>query len=108
MKTRHTLALSTAMAITGLLAQPTLAQEGGGQAADGKSVAQTHCVACHGAEGISTSPVWPNLAGQKKGYLLKQMKDFASGAREDPMMAPVAQRLDQAQIEAVVSYYSGL
>ena len=36
------------------------------------------CAACHGAEGISGTDIWPNLAGQKAGYLIKQMKEFFS------------------------------
>ncbi|MCG8324889.1 MAG: cytochrome c4, partial [Thiotrichales bacterium] len=44
-----------------------------GDAAAGKEKAST-CVACHGADGISPNDLWPNLAGQKAGYLVKQMK----------------------------------
>ncbi len=46
-----------------------------GDAAAGKSKS-TVCAACHGAEGISANDLWPNLAGQKPGYLTKQMKAF--------------------------------
>ena len=34
------------------------------------------CSSCHGVKGISMSPLWPNLAGQKEQYLIKQIKAF--------------------------------
>ena len=60
-----------------------------GDAAAGKAKSAT-CAACHGAEGISANDIWPNLAGQKEGYLIKQMKAFKDGTRKDPMMSPMA------------------
>ncbi|MGB5606715.1 MAG: c-type cytochrome, partial [Gammaproteobacteria bacterium] len=39
----------------------------------GKAKAAT-CAGCHGMAGISNNPLWPNLAGQQSGYLVKQMK----------------------------------
>ena len=55
----------------------------------GKAKSAT-CVACHGMDGHSANPLWPNLAGQKDQYLIKQMKDFRDGKRSDPVMAPMA------------------
>ena len=55
--------------------------------ADGKGLySSLGCTACHGNAGISSSPIYPNLAGQKSVYLVKQLKDFQSGARKDPTM----------------------
>ena len=56
-----------------------------GDAADGKAKAAT-CAGCHGAAGVSANPLWPNLAGQKDAYMVKQMKAFRDGVRNDPMM----------------------
>lgn len=66
------------------------------------------CAACHGANGISNNDVWPNLAGQKKGYLVKQLKDFRDGKRNDPMMSPMAKPLSDEDIENLAAYYSSL
>ncbi|MEK7800958.1 MAG: c-type cytochrome, partial [Pseudomonadota bacterium] len=63
---------------------------------------------CHGAEGVSGAPIWPNLAGQKKDYHVKQMKDFKSGARKDPLMSPQAAMLSDADIADLAAYFSGL
>ena len=64
------------------------------------------CVACHGAEGISPNPLWPNLAGQKDQYLIKQMKAFRDGERSDPVMSPMAQILKEEDIDNVAAFYA--
>lgn len=48
------------------------------------------CAACHGAAGKSSVPIYPKLAGQKSAYIVKQLKDFQSGARKDPTMSAMA------------------
>jgi len=57
-------------------------------------------------EYISSNPLWPNLAGQKDGYLAKQMKAFRDGTRNDPMMSPMAKPLSDADIDNIAAYYS--
>lgn len=76
-------------------------------AAAGKAKSAT-CVACHGANGISAIPMYPNLAGQKEQYLLKQLKDFKSGARKDPVMAPMTMALSDADMANLAAYYASL
>ncbi len=78
-----------------------------GDAAAGKAKAAT-CAGCHGANGVSNNPLWPNLAGQKEGYLVKQMKAFRDGTRNDPMMSPMAKPLSDADIENLAAYFSSL
>jgi len=64
------------------------------------------CTACHGPKGISLSPQWPNLAGQKDLYLVKQLKAFRDGSRSDPLMSPQAKPLTDSDIENIAAYYS--
>ena len=78
-----------------------------GDAAAGKAKAAS-CAGCHGANGISSNPMWPNLAGQQAGYLVKQMKAFRDGTRTDPMMSPMAKPLSDADIENIAAYFSSL
>ena len=66
------------------------------------------CAGCHGAAGISSNPLWPNLAGQQPAYLVKQMKAFRDGTRSDPMMGPMAMPLTDADIDNLAAYYSSL
>ena len=78
-----------------------------GDAEAGKAKAAM-CAACHGAEGISPTDIWPNLAGQKAGYLVKQMKAFKDGTRQDPAMAPMVSALSDQDMENLAAYYSSL
>lgn len=66
------------------------------------------CAACHGAEGISHSPIWPNLAGQKAAYLEKQLKDFRADVRKDPMMGMMAKPLSDEDIANLAAYFASL
>ena len=79
----------------------------GGDAAAGKAKSAT-CAGCHGAAGISANPLWPNLAGQKDAYMVKQMKAFRDGKRSDPMMSPMAKPLSDADIDNLAAYFASL
>lgn len=68
----------------------------------------TLCAACHGPDGISMNDLWPNLKGQKKGYLIKQIKAFRDGDRQDPTMLPMVKPLTDEDIENIAEYYSSL
>ena len=95
--------ITLAVAATVMMASPVFA----GDAAVGKSKAGM-CAACHGAAGISAVPMYPNLAGQKEAYLAKQLKDFKSGKRQDPVMAPMAKMLSDEDLLNVAAYYASL
>lgn len=55
------------------------------------------CVACHAADGNSTVPLQPSLAQQHPEYLLKQMLEYKSGARKDPVMQGFAAALSEEE-----------
>lgn len=76
-----------------------------GDAAAGKSKS-TVCAACHGPDGNSPNPMWPKLAGQHAPYLVKQLKDFKSGARKDPVMSPMAMPLSEQDMENLAAYFA--
>ena len=85
------------------IAAPALAAD----AAAGKAKSAT-CVACHGPDGNSVNPMWPNLAGQQEMYLAKQMRDFRDGNRKDPVMTPMAAGLSDEDIANLEAYYASL
>jgi cytochrome c553 len=66
------------------------------------------CVACHGKDGVSNNPEWPNLAGQHVGYLAAQLTAFRDGIRENPAMAPFVANLSDGDIVVISEYYAGL
>ena len=92
-------------AIAGASLVVSAAAGAAGDAAAGKSKSVV-CAACHGADGNSANPMWPHLAGQHAPYLVKQMKDFKSGARKDPVMAPMAKPLSDQDIENLAAYFA--
>ena len=69
---------------------------------------QHHCSQCHGVDGISVLPYAPNLAGQKKDYLINQLRDFKAGVRPGTVMPQIAAQLTDQGIELMAEYISGM
>jgi cytochrome c553 len=63
------------------------------------------CSMCHGANGVSTSPKFPRLAGQQPDYIVAQLTNFRDGSRSDPLaeefMWGIARKLTEAQIVSI-------
>jgi len=84
-----------------------------GDAAAGKEKSAT-CSACHGAEGNSVNPLWPNIAGQNAMYLVAQLKAFQPGEdgqpalRSNPLMTSMALPLSDEDIRDLAVYFEGL
>jgi cytochrome c553 len=64
------------------------------------------CAACHGADGNSSNPLWPKLAGQTARYLYLQLRDFKEGRRKDPLMSPMAANLSREDMLDLADYFS--
>jgi cytochrome c553 len=77
--------------------------EGSAQAGQSKSAT---CVACHGVDGNSVNPEWPSIAGQHSTYIVKQLKAFKGGTRQNPLMTPMAQPLSDQDIEDLAAFYT--
>lgn len=77
----------------------------GGDAAAGKTKSAT-CAACHGADGNSTNPEWPKLAGQHEDYLFKQLMEFKNDVRVNASMSPMAKPLSEQDMKDLAAYYS--
>ncbi|WP_446902051.1 c-type cytochrome [Burkholderia sp. YIM B11467] len=79
-------------------------------AVPGKTIALQVCSNCHGATGVSVSPMFPKLAGQRKEYLVDQLTDFKSHARADPNAKRYMwgfTHLTDRQIDELAAYFSG-
>jgi cytochrome c553 len=76
-----------------------------GDAAKGKAKTMV-CAGCHAADGNSVMPINPKLAGQGEKYLVKQLQDFKSGARQNATMAPMANMLSDEDINNVAAFYA--
>lgn len=68
------------------------------------------CSRCHGFHGVSTSPLFPNLAGQIPGYIETELRLFRQRGRSDPharaFMWGIARALTDEQIKGVALYFS--
>ena len=64
------------------------------------------CAACHGSDGKSTDPAWPNLAGQHETYLEIQLKAYRSGDRKNAVMNGMAAALSDADIAELATWYA--
>ena len=78
-----------------------------GSAEAGKAKALT-CSACHGAEGNSVNPLWPNTAGQHAKYVVTQLQAFKNGNRMDPLMTSQAMLLSDQDMADLAVYFEGL
>ena len=64
---------------------------------------------CHGLDGVGDfAGAFPRLTGQAAFYMYKQLADYASGARPDEVMSPIAREMSEAQMADVAFYYSAL
>jgi cytochrome c553 len=65
------------------------------------------CANCHGANGVSSLPEVPNLAGQNVDYLLEQTRKFGTGQRRDPFMQGLIKALkEEEKIQLSIFYAS--
>jgi cytochrome c553 len=72
----------------------------------GKKFAGEVCVACHGVDGNSTNPDYPKLGGQHPDYLVKALRDYQSGARNNAIMKGFSGMLKAEDIENIAAWYA--
>jgi cytochrome c553 len=85
----------------------TLALISKGDAFHGLLLAR-RCNHCHGEEGFSSTPGFPNLAGQDRFSFWKQMQDFRAGKRTSPIMQGIAEGLSARDSADLAAYYAML
>jgi len=82
---------------------PATATAASAQAGQAKSVT---CSACHGADGNSSNPEWPSLAGQHEQYIITSLQSFKNGDRKNVLMSSQAMILDEQAMEDLAAYYA--
>jgi cytochrome c553 len=93
------------IAIAALLCFALPAAAASGDAEVGKKKS-TPCAACHGANGVSASPDFPNLAGQYEDYLVKALTHYKNGKRKNPIMQAQVANLSPKDIMDLAAYFS--
>jgi cbb3-type cytochrome c oxidase subunit III len=110
---------SRVLSIASLAALVLAAQAGADSLVSGSAEAgkarSAVCSACHGQDGNSVNPLWPNLAGQHATYIVAQLKTFREGGNEpddarrsDPLMSPQAMQLSDDDIANLAVYFESL
>ena len=91
--------------IAALVAASTSALASGGDATAGakKSVP---CQACHGKEGVSPSPEFPNLAGQYADYIETALKHYQNGKRKNPIMKAQVEKLTKKDMMDLAAFFA--
>jgi cytochrome c553 len=72
----------------------------------GEAKAKEVCVACHGEQGVSVAPEYPNLAGQSGAAIYKQLDDYRTGSRTNQLMTDISKALDEATLADIAAYYA--
>jgi cytochrome c553 len=78
-------------------------------AAQGVAAGAPACAECHAYNGVSDgSGAFPRIAGQSAYYLAKQLRDYASGVRDNAVMTPIAKALSSEDTANVAAYYASV
>ena len=98
----HTLATIMVMAASSAgAAAPSIVTKGNGAA--------IACASCHGVDGAGNAQAgFPALAQLSQTYFTKQIADFKSGTRSNPVMTPIAKALSAQDAESAARHYAGL
>ena len=88
-----------------LFCYSTIATAEQGDAEAGKQKAAM-CAACHGADGNSVTPDFPNLAGQVPGYISAQLAKFKDGSRANPIMQGMSAGLSEQDMADLDEFYA--
>lgn len=97
------------MFVTGLPVASVQATDAATIVSQGNGKGAAPCLACHGADGGGQAAAGnPRLAGLDAAYLRKQLDDFASGTRVNPVMSATAGALGDDERQALAIYYSKL
>src|SRR6476661_2208761 len=102
-----------ALLLAATLAAPALAavaaEEAHGPAkadlAKGEAIAKQVCASCHAVDGSRGAPAYPILQGQHPAYLAKQLAEFKSGKRANPIMQGMAAALSEDDMRNVAAFY---
>jgi len=92
---------------TNVVLLPEMAKQAPSDSVGRGATLALNCTMCHGAQGLSRSDA-PNLAGQYPEVVSKQLADYKSGKRVNPIMTALAQNLSEQNIKDLSAYYASL
>lgn len=85
---------------------PAAAPTAKGDLERGRQLATQVCITCHGVDGNSAAPAFPNIAGQPTDYIIRQLSNYAAGIRQNPVMQGIAAGMTPDDMRAAAVHYS--
>jgi len=106
-ESRFSLSLATALVCVGLaFAHDATAADAIVGSADAGATKAAVCTACHGLNGNSNNPEWPNLAGQNAAYTREQLAMFKSRKRINEIMFPIVAQMSEQDFADVAAFFA--
>jgi cytochrome c553 len=105
-ESRFSVTLAAAVLFAAITAPPASAAEPVKGSVEAGATKAAVCTACHGVNGNSTNPEWPNLAGQNAAYLREQLAMFKARKRNNPVMQPIVDPMTEQDFADVAEYFS--
>ena len=105
-ESRFSVSLAAAVVFAAFTASSASAADAVKGSAEAGATKAAVCTACHGVNGNSTNPEWPNLAGQNAAYLREQLAMFKAKKRNNPVMQPIVDPMTEQDFADVAEYFS--
>ena len=106
-ESRFSLSLAAALVCLGLaFANTAAAADAIVGSADAGATKAAVCTACHGVNGNSTNPEWPNLAGQNAAYMREQLAMFKARKRINEIMYPIVAPMSEQDFADVAAFFA--
>lgn len=96
---RHILTIFGAVLVSAAVAPPA-------DAADDIATTAQQCSACHGRNGEPVNATTPIIWGQQANYLYRELRDYQSGARASPVMAPLVKSFSLEDLRKLADYFA--
>jgi cytochrome c553 len=105
-ESRFSVSLAAAVVFAAFAASPASAADAVKGSAEAGATKAAVCTACHGVNGNSTNPEWPNLAGQNAAYIREQLAMFKAKKRNNPVMQPIVDPMTEQDFADVAEFFS--
>jgi len=105
-ESRFSVTLAAALAFAAFASMPAPAADAVKGSAEAGATKAAVCTACHGVNGNSTNPEWPNLAGQNAAYIREQLAFFKAKKRNNPVMQPIVDPLTEQDMADLAAFFS--
>jgi len=106
-ESRFSLSLAAAFVCAGLaFANTSVAADSLVGSADAGASKAAVCTACHGVNGNSVNPEWPNIAGQNAAYVREQLAMIRDGKRVNLLMQPIVKDMTDQDFADIAVYFA--